>query len=362
MARTLLHVFATFAVGGPQIRFATIANHFGREYRHLIVATDGNMAARERLDPGLDLAYPPLASVKGDTVANVRRFRAALRTIRPHTLFTNNFGSIEWAMANRLAIVRHVHTEDGFGPEERDRQLPRRVMLRRAMLRGRTVVLPSRTLLGIARDVWRLDQRRLRYVPNGIDLARFAAGGDAAPWPRDMPVIGTVAALRPEKNLGRLIRAFALLGDVAARLVLVGDGGECGALQALAASLGVADRVIFAGHVAQPERVLGGIDVFALTSDTEQMPLSVLEAMAAGLPVVATDVGDVRAMLSAENAPFVAPRDDRMVADCLRTLLLDAGLRQTVGAANRMRAVAEFDQARMFRSWGALFDGEAVHE
>ena len=88
--------------------------------------------------------------------------------------------------------------------------------------------------------------------------------------------------MRPEKNLKRLIRTFAAVApDFNARLLLVGEGKERGALVQLAGEVGVADRIVFAGYISKPEKVLGLIDVFALTSDTEQMPNAVLQAMAA---------------------------------------------------------------------------------
>jgi glycosyltransferase involved in cell wall biosynthesis len=350
---TLLHVYSTFAVGGPQVRFAAIANHFGTRWRHAIIAMDGNIACRERLAPGLDVAFPQVEIRKGDVFGNVRRFRAALKQIAPHALVTSNWGSIEWAMANVLPLVRHLHVEDGFGPEERVAQLPRRARLRRLLLRRATVVVPSRTLQRIATDIWRL--RGVRYVPNGIDLARFAMP------PRDgaQPlVVGTVAALRAEKNLGRLLRAFRILRDgVKARLVIAGDGPERPALEAEAARLGLAGDVDFTGHVGEPHSLYGGFDIFALSSDTEQMPMSVLEAMAAGLPVAATDVGDVRLMLAGENAGFITPPDEASLAAALLALAVDPALRLAVGAANRARAEQEFDQEDMFRAWAGLFDG-----
>ena len=128
--------------------------------------------------------------------------------------------------------------EDGFGPEEQPRPVPRRVLTRRVALRRTTVVLPSRVLWRIATETWRLSQSSVRLLPNGIDVARFASAG---PRKGGQPiVIGTVAALRPEKNIGRLIRAVARLpATIAARLVIVGDGPERSTLQALAASEGV---------------------------------------------------------------------------------------------------------------------------
>jgi len=354
-APLLLHVFSTFAPGGPQVRFAAIANHFGRRWRHAVVAMDGNTACRERLDPGLDVSFLESGAVKGDTLGNIRRFRAALRAMRPAALVTSNWGSIEWAMANALPLVRHVHLEDGFGPEERDRQLPRRVWTRRVFLRRSTVVVPSRVLERIATEVWRLPRGRLRYVPNGIDMGKFGTGGAAE---NAVPVVGTVTALRAEKNLARLVRAFRRVVDVMpATLVLVGDGPELPMLQALVAELGLGGTVRFTGHVAQPQALYAGFDVFALSSDTEQMPLSVLEAMAARLPVAATDVGDVREMLAEANGRFVVPRDDGALAEALAALLRDPARRGAIGADNRAKAERDFDQATMFAAWAALFDG-----
>ena len=89
------------------------------------------------------------------------------------------------------------------------------------------------------------------------------------------------------------------------------------------------------------------------------MPLSLIEAMASGLPVVATDVGDVRAMLSSENAPFAGAKDDAVIADLLTALLRDPAGRARLGAANRARAERDFDQSAMFAAWHDLWNGTA---
>jgi glycosyltransferase involved in cell wall biosynthesis len=353
-APLLLHAFPTFDVGGSQVRFATIANHFGPHLRHLLVAMDGRYACRERLGPEVELTVLTPAMRKGDALGNVRSFRSVLRSTRPDALVTYNWGSIEWAVANFPKLVRHIHIEDGFGPDEIGGQLRRRVWARRLLLRRSTLVVPSRTLERIATQIWRLDPRRIRYVPNGIDCASFAPASARAPG--TAVVIGTVAALRREKNLGRLLRAFARLArEVACRLVIVGDGNERRSLEAMVAELALGDTVSFAGRAADPRPSYAGFDIFALSSDTEQMPYSVIEAMASGLPVASTDVGDVAAMIAPENAPYLVPADDEALADALRRLALDADLRRRIGEANRLRAVREYDQASMFAAYQAIF-------
>jgi glycosyltransferase involved in cell wall biosynthesis len=356
-APLVIHVFPTFAVGGAQVRFAALANRFGAEFRHMVVALDGDLGCRDRLDPGLDLTFPSVEAPKHAMFANAWRFRALLRRWRPDVLVTGNWGAIEFAMANLPPLTRHLHVVDGFGPEERETQIGRRVLIRRLVLGRGKVIVPSRTLERLATEIWKLPRRVVKYVPNGVDLARFSAAPRAtATHP---PVIGTVAALRPEKNLGRLIRAFASVvqSGVAARLVIVGDGPERAPLTALAHALGVAHLITFTGHRDDTPALYAGFDLFALTSDTEQMPLSVVEAMASGLPVVATEVGDIRAMLAAQNAPWLGPRDDAAISGLLAGLLASPGEWAAIGAANRAKAERDFDQAVMFRAWHELWTG-----
>jgi glycosyltransferase involved in cell wall biosynthesis len=351
----LLHIFPSFSTGGAQVRFTTIANRLGGAFRHAIFAMDGRYEARTLLDSALDVHFPRVDVVKGDMRGNLSRFRAALRDLRPDLLVTSNWGSIEWALARIGTGVPHLHMEDGFGPEERTRQLPRRVLARRLLLRRATVVVPSVLLEHLAREVWRLPSAHLRRIPNGVDLSRFAT----VRAPRDGPVvIGTVAALRTEKNIARLVRALARLpAGAPARLVIVGDGPERMALEALAIAEGVGGQVEFAGHCADPARLYAGFDIFALSSDTEQMPLSVLEAMASGLPVAATDVGDVADMLDATNRPYVVAREDGALADALARLAVRGDLRAALGAANRARAEGVFAEANMVAAWRDLFTG-----
>lgn len=356
----LVHVFPSFQTGGSQRRFASLANHFGNRFVHTVIALDGCTDAKALLDPALRVDF--IEGVpKADPVTTMMRARSCLRDLAPDLLLTYNWGAMEWAAAS--GNMRHIHIEDGFGPEEAKAQLRRRVWFRRFVLNwNATLVLPSQTLVRIALEQWKIAPERIHYVPNGIPCARFQTGESAMRdgFTGDGPVIGTVATLRKEKALDRLIDAFAeVRTQGSARLVIVGDGAERSALEAQVARLDLADCVTFTGTLANPEEAVTGFDLFALSSDTEQMPLSVLEAMAAGLAVAATDVGDIRAMVAAENGPFIVPRNTRALAASLQALLDQEAVRYKIGVANRERANAVFDEDRMFAAYEQLFLGPA---
>jgi glycosyltransferase involved in cell wall biosynthesis len=361
----LLHVFPSFEVGGSQMRFATLANRLGRRYRHVILAIDNRHNAAGHLGPNVDFALLPFDLDKRRTLKNLLSFRRIIRDSGADQLFTYNWGATEFGLANLVGGVPHVHIEDGFGPEETRRQIPHRIWFRRlALSRARAIVLPSRKLQNIATNVWGFPSRQVVYIPNGVDCDRFARPPDPElchrlGLDRGAPLVGTVAGLRPEKNVGRLIRAFALAGKFdEARLAIVGSGAEEAMLKQLARDLGIEDRVLFAGQINGVERILGAFDIYAISSDTEQMPISLIEAMAAGLPVASVDVGDVAIMLASENRPFVTSLDDDALAGALIALLADPALRSRTGAANAARARTEFDEALMIAAYDALYAGK----
>jgi len=357
----VMHVLPGFGVGGIQVRLARIVNALGPRFRHTILSLNGDISCREWIDPTA-AATVEQAAPRGNLLTRLNANAAYINAAAPDLLATYNWGAIEWAMANRMhAGVRHCHFEDGFGPDEAERPLWRRGVLRRvALARTEAVIVPSHSLEAIALRRWRLPESRVLYLPNGIDVGGFRQPVvGAPPFPRGDTdiVIGTVAPLRPEKNLGRLLNAFARLDNRATRLVIAGDGGERPILEAMAQRRGIADRVHFLGAVREPQRVLAFFDIFALSSDTEQMPMTVLEAMAAGLPVAAVDVGDVKHMVAPANRAFVVPRGETTLATALAALIADAGRRHALGRINRAYVTAVFPFARMVEAYARLFEG-----
>lgn len=364
-ARRILHVFATFAAGGPQARFARLTELLGDPFRHTVVAVDGNYEAFARCDPSrVRLLEVPRGRRGLPSPADLVRLRRVIAAERPDLLVTVNWGAIDWAIANRWApLCPQLHIEEGFGPEETsENQLRRRVWARRLVLGGPIrLVVVSRSLERVARTRWKVAADRLARVPNGIAVERYAGAQPVLPSLRRTPhevVAIAVGGLRPEKNPRRLLRLVAALpaGTPPVRLVVVGDGPERPAVEALAGALG--ERVLLLGARSDVPALLAAADLFLLASDTEQMPLALLEAMAAGLPVVATAVGDVRSMVAAENRPFVLPADrEGALAEAIGRLAADPLLRRRLGRANRARARAVYDETRMVEAWRVLLEG-----
>jgi glycosyltransferase involved in cell wall biosynthesis len=359
---SLLHVLPSFAVGGVQVRLARVITALGQRYRHRIVALDGNRAAAQLIDDALDIEFESATDRHRSLPVALIAIRRRLAARPPDLLLTYNWGAIEWALANTLfAGGRHVHFEDGFGPEESERRLRRRSLLRRiALARSSCVVVPSRTLDTIARREWHLPAARVRHIANGIDAEAFAAPRADEPLFERTPdevIIGTVAPLRPEKNVARLVRVFARLDpSLPIRLAIAGAGTQRADIEALARGLGLAGRIIFLGAVAEPQRALALFDIFALSSDTEQMPMSVLEAMAMGLPVVSVDVGDVSAMLAPENRDCVVAKADENAFAAALAQLADAPRRRAdIGARNRAHVQRTYSWTAMVDEYDRIF-------
>lgn len=358
----LCHVFPAFATGGPEVRTTILLNALSGGFRHTVVSLSGDVSGQARLGPEADVQVRAEPS-KGRW-GHVGPLVRVLRNLRPDALLTYGWGGIDGIVAGRLCRVRHIiHAEDGFLPDEVHAQRLKRLMARRIAMRAASrVVLPSQTLVKIARETWWLPARRIQYVPNGVDTTRFSPGSSPEARRRfglahDELVVGTVGHLRSEKNQERLLRAFAeATRNVRARLLLVGDGPLRTSLQKLVADLGLEGRAVFTGIVQDPVDCYRAMDLFALSSDTEQMPIAVLEAMSMGLPVVSTDVGDVASMVSDGNRTFVTPLGrDAEYTRSLDTVLKDEACRLRLGHANRDRCVQEFSLGKMIEAYRRLY-------
>lgn len=214
------------------------------------------------------------------------------------------------------------------------------------------VVPVSHEAADVCRSIEKIHEKKIHPIWNGVDVGTFSPGnGDkrllaTLGMSQDDQVVGIVARLSPEKNHSCLLRAFAKVKNdlEGGRLLVVGDGVLRGQLESEAKSLGIGDRVVFAGSRHDVPGLLRECDIFALSSKTEGLPLTVLEAMACGLPVVATDVGGIsEAVLDGETGFLVSSDDCIAMGSSLKALLKDAVLRRKMGAAGRKRVEKYFD-------------------
>jgi glycosyltransferase involved in cell wall biosynthesis len=360
----LLHVFSNFVPTGPELRTVALIGAVGPRFRHSILSMDGRVSAAERLPPGVEVKLLP-SPPRAGSLATARRLRRLLAEKSPDLVLTYNWGAFDMLLAARSTGFRRlVHHEEGFNEDEAESFKRRRVLARRLVLPGaHRIVVPSQRLREIATDLWKVPEDRLRLIPNGIPLDCFAPGCDPGlraqlGIPEDGMVVGTVGSLRPVKNFARLLEACAAAGGV--HLLVVGDGEDRPELERRAAAPDLAGRVHFAGYQADPAPWYRAMDLFALSSDSEQMPLCLVEAMASGLPVAATDVGDVRSMLPDEQSPFLVPVNGAGTAPALgeriAALARDAEGRRRLGRLNRLRAEERFAFERMCTSYREVYD------
>ena len=240
---------------------------------------------------------------------------------------------------------------------------PARRLLNRwtAPLSTHIVAVSERVAVYAARE-FRIPSERLSTIPNGVDLDHFRPTrrpGDGTRF-----VIGCTARLHKKNDHATLLRAFATVAarSPQAKLLLVGRGPEEAHLKALADELGIASRASFVGEQPDVAPYLLQMDLYVQSSVAEGMPNSVLEAMATGLPVVATAVGGTPdAVIDNETGLLVPPGDPSALADAVLRLLSDQRLAESFGRAGRARAEAHLDERLMLRRMEHLLDRVVEH-
>ncbi|MGD9664730.1 MAG: glycosyltransferase family 4 protein [Novosphingobium sp.] len=369
----ILHLHSTFNAGGKEVRSARLMNAFGKRFSHVIVSSEPHaFDASKFISRAVSVSYQSdFPSLRGfPTLGRLSRIAKAMRGF--DLVLTYNWGAMDAVMAHTLFCQPYklpplVHHEDGFNADEAVKLKASRNWFRRIAL-GRTaaLVVPSERLERIALDIWYQPRSRVQRIANGLPVGDYAQKPRADVLPglikRSGELwLGSIAGLRAVKNLPRLVRAFSGLPDPW-QLVIVGKGPEEQAIRAEAERLGIGHRVHLPGFVEDPAKIVGLFDVFALSSESEQFPLSVVEAMSAALPVASPDVGDVAAMVADENAPFIVPAgDEPALADAIERLAANPALRRKIGAANRARAAATFDEKAMIAAYRNLYESAISH-
>ena len=323
--------------------------------------------------------HPVAATSKRDLVGLVRLARE-LHRLRPDVLHLQDrrAGWVGRALAPALRGTRVVYTLHGVPdalsdlvrgnrrvarPRRRDRLYYLHGERWITRWSGAEVVSPSAAVAAYAVEHVGLDPPRVHVVPNGVDPLRFRPRGPSQPGepgaarPGEL-VVAWIGSVEPVKGLDVLVDALGAVEGV--RVLLAGDGASLEALTARLETTGLGERVDLLGRVPRPEEVLGRADALLLTSLAESCPMVLLQAMAAGLPALATSVGGVPEVLRHDREGLVVPAGDAaQVAAALALLRDDPERRRAMGAAARDRVLAGYTLDHCLDRLTALYAQEA---
>jgi sugar transferase (PEP-CTERM/EpsH1 system associated) len=366
----IVHVLYRLDTGGMEHIIVSLIKATGDRYRHAVIALTGFGALRGEID---DVAMACLSLHKrpGKDWPCYFRLWRALRALKPDLVQTYNIGTLDLAPVVRLAGVRRlVHAEHGRDAADPQGENPRYLGLRRwlAPLIDRYVAVSSDL------QNWLINSARVRrskvlYIENGIDVAAFdLPGAGSAPRqrlgnfaPPGTVLIGNVARLDKVKDQMGLIVAFKLLREKAGyadcRLVIAGEGPQRDELERQIVQLGLVQTVRLLGNRNDVAELLAECDIFVLSSIAEGMPVTLLEAMAARLPIVATDVGGVASVVETGTTGTLVPAGQPpALAAALSAYAEDEALRRRHGDAGYARVAAQFGLKAMVTAYVTLYD------
>ncbi len=362
------HILYRLDVGGMENGLVNLVNLLPEdEFEHVIITLAGWSDFSARITrPGVQLES--VHKRPGKDLDVYRRMFRLLRKIRPDIVHTRNWGTIDMQWVARSAgVPRRVHSEHGWDMGDLTGASGRRRRLRRLCRPAiQHFVVVSRDIADWMRVTVGVSPTQISQIANGVDTHRFMASGAGVPdlpWGGDdLFIVGTVGRCEPTKDQVTLLEALARLrqerveGCDRLRLAVVGDGPSLAMLRARARELGIDALVWFPGSRSDIPDVLRSIDLFVLPSLNEGMSNTILEAMASGLPVVATNVGGNPELVEpgATGALF-ASRDVGQLARAIETYMNRPDLRRTHGATARQLVETRYSLARMATQYGAVY-------
>jgi len=350
------------------MRAVQIINAVGKAAEHAIVSQDpARRGAARHLAKAASITWPKFSPLSGSKAPG-RLLRLAGAMAGYDLICTYGYGALDAAMAHTLFADVHklpplVHHELALDADEAAHPRRRGWYRRLALGRSAALVVPDKALEEIALERWDQPRTRVRLIPGGIDTRAYAAPPQRDLLPglikrREEYWTGAFTGSGSPPDLAPVIRALPSLA-AEWQVVVIGDAGHArGPLEAEAERLGIEDRLHFAGEVAARDKLFALLDIAALPEGMADAPVTALEAMAAGCPIVAPRRGEVPALLASANGTWLAqPGADQDFAAMLRGLADAPAERKRVGQANRTKAREEFDQSRMVERTRALYFG-----
>ena len=366
-----------FDVGGLENGVVNLINTMPESrFRHVVIAlTDADPQFRERIARS-DVDVISMHKPAGHGVRLYPGFYRLMRKLRPSVVHTRNLAALEMVVPAALAGVPvRVHGEHGWDSSDPQGTSPKYRLLRRAYS-------PFVThYVGLSRHIERylgsavgISEHRVSRICNGVDARRFAPDSGVGA-PHDLPfdpqgkwVFGTVGRLQEVKDQLTLVRAFAHLRAAnsearsKAHLIIAGDGPLRGAVEDEIARTGCGERVWVAGERSDITSIMAALDCFVLPSKTEGISNTILEAMAAGLPVLATDVGGNPELVADGETGWLVPSEspEAMSAAMAKSLTAPQQSR-AYGTGGRRRIEAKFSLDAMVEQYAGLYDQLLAH-
>lgn len=366
------HVVHSLGVGGLENGLVNLINRMPSErYRHAVICLKDYDRFAERIERDKVPLFA-LHKREGKDPALYFRLWRTLRGLRPDLVHTRNLAAVEAQLPAWLAgVPARIHGEHGRDMADLTGANRRYRLLRRLLRPLVHHYIPlSRDLEGYLRDAIGVRPERMTRITNGVDIERFHPDDEARSrlladrgWPRDALVVGWVGRMEAVKNPLGLVEAAAHLcredpdSRNRLRLVLVGNGAQGAAVREAVTAAGLDDNVWLPGSRDDVPALLAGLDVFVLPSLAEGISNTVLEALATGLAVVATDVGGNRELVTrGQCGALVPPGDSAALAAALARYLQRPELAAEHGAVARRRAVGQFSIDAMVSAYTQTYD------
>ena len=372
----IAHVIHHLVIGGMENGLVNLINRIPpNRYRHCVICAEDFSEFRERIERP-DVEVIALKKSTLTKTALYGRLRALFRQLRPGIVHGRNLSGLDALLpAWSAGVPLRIHGEHGWDVSDLDgtRAKPRFLRRLHSPMVHRYVAV-SKHLKDYLASTVGISVSRITQIYNGVDTERFAPSGSKPPgimpptfYGEDKVVVGTVGRLQAVKDQVTLVHAFAaLLRETpklreTARLAIIGDGPQRDALTAVTLQEGIADVTWLPGARADVARLYQCFDVFALPSLNEGISNTLLEAMATGLPIIATAVGgNVELVDHDANGRLIPVSNSQALVGEIKRYVLDDGLRSRHGLASRLRVLSNFSLDLMVDSYLHLYDSLRV--
>ena len=372
MARNILHLLHKFTFGVTERVIVNLVNHATEKSKNYICSfCDADSDFLKELTCPNPVVYS-LSKAKGNNLSVPFRISSFCKQYRVDIIHSLGWGTyVEGLLAAKLLGKRRKFIFSFRGKTMEDTLgIPKRRIFAQRLLSNfcDTILAPSEeSRKEYSQDI-RIKPDKIQVIYNGIDLNRFHLSRseptkgirETFDFRSDDIVIGSVARFDPVKNMGALVKAFSkiektTLGPV--RLLLVGDGSELPGVQKMTFDLGLRDRVVFTGMRRDIPDCLGMMDIYVQPSRFEGIPNSVLEAMASGLPVVATNVGGLHEIVEDGKTGFLVDLDNEAgLIRAIEFLIGHGDRRRQMGADGKKRVLSRFSISKMVSDYEDLYE------